>query len=98
LPILRSVGNGLKNASGEGGILKNSENNGKHDTTTTLFATNPTRNDVGSNTNLCGERPATNRLRHGTGRNENIVMYPNKWSIKGQIMVRLAQQPFIVCG
>jgi hypothetical protein len=32
----------------------------------TLSTTNPTWIDPGSNPGLCGERPATNRLSHGT--------------------------------
>jgi hypothetical protein len=31
-----------------------------------LSTTNPTWTDPGSNPGLCGERPATNRLSHGT--------------------------------
>jgi hypothetical protein len=32
----------------------------------TLSTTNPTWIDPGANPGLCGERPATNRLSHGT--------------------------------
>jgi hypothetical protein len=32
----------------------------------TLSTTNPTRTDAGPNPGLRGERPATNRLSHGT--------------------------------
>jgi hypothetical protein len=31
-----------------------------------LSTTNPTLTDLGSNPGLCGERPATDRLSHGT--------------------------------
>jgi hypothetical protein len=70
--MLRSIGDGLKNENGEGGNLKYSENNIKPDPTNTLFTTNPTCIGVGSNPSVCGERPATNRLRRGTGRYEVI--------------------------
>jgi hypothetical protein len=39
---------------------------GKACTTATLSTTNPTWTEPGSNPGLRGERPATNRLSHGT--------------------------------
>jgi hypothetical protein len=40
----------------------------------TLSTTNPTWIDLGANLGLRGERPATNRLSHGTAK-ENIKNY-----------------------
>jgi hypothetical protein len=34
-----------------------------------LSTTNPTWTDLGSSLALCGERPATDRLKHGTAQN-----------------------------
>jgi hypothetical protein len=42
----------------------------------TLSTTNPTWTDQGSNLGLRGDRPATNRLSHGTA-NCNIMAYIN---------------------
>jgi hypothetical protein len=42
---------------------------GKTCPSTTLSTINPTWTNPGSNTCLRGERPATNRLSHGTGYN-----------------------------
>jgi hypothetical protein len=39
----------------------------------TLATTNPTWTDPGSNPDLRGERPATNRLSHGTALNRTLV-------------------------
>jgi hypothetical protein len=39
----------------------------------TLFTTNPTWTDPGSNPGLCDERPAANRLTHGTGSRSTSV-------------------------
>jgi hypothetical protein len=44
----------------------NRSTRGKSCPNVTLSTTNPTWNDPGSNPGLCGERPATNRLSHGT--------------------------------
>jgi hypothetical protein len=43
----------------------------------TLSTTNPTWTDPGSNPGLRGERPATNRLSHGTA-NQNCLMQKAK--------------------
>jgi hypothetical protein len=53
----------------DGGMIltgepKNSEK--KTCPSATLCTTNPTWTDPGAKPGLCGERPATNRLRHGT--------------------------------
>jgi hypothetical protein len=45
------------------GRPKNSE---KPCPSATLFTTNPTLTDLGTNPGLCGERPVTNCLNHGT--------------------------------
>jgi hypothetical protein len=45
---------------------ENRSTRGKTCPSTTLSTTNLTWNDPGSNTSLRGDRPATNRLRHGT--------------------------------
>ena len=45
---------------------KNRSARGKTCHSATLPTTNPTRTDPGSNPGLCGERPVTNRLSHGT--------------------------------
>jgi hypothetical protein len=39
----------------------------------TLYTTNPTWIDPGSNPGLRGERPATNRLSHGTALNDDLM-------------------------
>jgi hypothetical protein len=52
---------------------ENRSTGGKTCPSVTLSTTNPTWNDPGSNSGLRCERPATNRLRHGTA-------FP--WSIK----------------
>jgi len=45
-------------------------------TTATLFTTNSTWNGLGSNPDLRGERPATDRLNHGTAeRNQQSVRH-----------------------
>jgi hypothetical protein len=38
----------------------------------TLSTTNPTWKDPGANPGLCGGRPATNRLSHGTAQYKRI--------------------------
>jgi hypothetical protein len=43
-------------------------------TSATLSITNPTWTDTGSNPGLCGERPATNRLSHGTASTLGFTM------------------------
>jgi hypothetical protein len=40
----------------------------------TLSSTNPTWIDPGANPGLRGERPATNRLSHGTASLENLIV------------------------
>jgi hypothetical protein len=75
LLFLSNISDGLQSSNVEVGKLKYSENNRKPD------PTNPTCNDMRSNPSLCGERPSTSRLRHGTGRHEIIAPYPNKWSL-----------------
>jgi hypothetical protein len=45
---------------------ENRSNRGKTCPSATLSTTNPTWTDLGSNPGLRGERPATNRLSHGT--------------------------------
>jgi hypothetical protein len=46
---------------------------GKTCPTSTLPTTNPTWSDLGSNPGLRGERPATNRLSHGTVRGRPLL-------------------------
>jgi hypothetical protein len=41
----------------------------------TLFTTNPTWTDSGSKPGLCGEKPATNRLSHGTALIPLLLLY-----------------------
>jgi hypothetical protein len=41
----------------------------------TLSTTNLTWTDPGSNPGLRGERPATNRLSHGTGKTSLSILY-----------------------
>jgi hypothetical protein len=45
---------------------ENRSTRGKTCSRATLSTTNPTLTDPGSNPGLLGERPATNRLSHGT--------------------------------
>jgi hypothetical protein len=45
---------------------ENRSTRGKTCPSATLSTANPTCTDPGSNTGLRGERPATNRLKHGT--------------------------------
>jgi hypothetical protein len=40
----------------------------------TLSITNPTWTDPGSNPGLRSERPGTNRLSHGTAKNNNLLL------------------------
>jgi hypothetical protein len=46
----------------------------------TLYTTNPTRTDPGSNPSLRGERPATNRLSHGTALDSVRDFLSNVWA------------------
>jgi hypothetical protein len=41
---------------------------GKTCASATFSTTNPRWTDLGSNTDLCGDRPATNSLNHGTAK------------------------------
>jgi hypothetical protein len=43
----------------------------------TLSTTNPTWTDPGSNPDFRGERPATNRLSHGTANTDSLVYHNN---------------------
>jgi hypothetical protein len=52
---------------------ENRSTRGKTCPSVTLSTTNPTWTDPGSNPGLHGERPATNRLSHGTAFHVNFL-------------------------
>jgi hypothetical protein len=66
---------------------ENRSTRGKSCPSATLSTTNPTWTDPASNPGICGERPATNRLSHGTAF--------AKWLV---IMLRISEIPgSIIC-
>jgi hypothetical protein len=52
---------------------ENRRTRGKTCRSATLSTTNPTWTDTGSNSGLRGERPATNRLSHGTAQGGRLA-------------------------
>jgi hypothetical protein len=57
----------------------------------TLSTTNPTRTDPGSNSDLRGERPTTNRLSHGTANFASYCMSTRVWSCPTKISALVHQ-------
>jgi hypothetical protein len=55
---------------------KNRSTRGKTYPSAILSTTNPTWTDPGSNPDLRGERPATNRLSHDTASTQSYVVQP----------------------
>jgi hypothetical protein len=69
---------------------------GKSCPSATLSTTNPTWTDPGSNPGLRGERPATNRLSHGTA-SEDLLELACANANKKQMLLRksyLSQESF----
>jgi hypothetical protein len=58
---------------------ENRSTRGKTCPSTTLSTTNPTWTDPGLNPSLRRERPATNRLRHGTAMLVVLIVAPCFW-------------------
>jgi hypothetical protein len=57
---------------------QNRSTGGKTCHSVTLSTTNPTWTDPGSNPGIRGERPATNRLSHGTALKPHIIIHTIK--------------------
>jgi hypothetical protein len=57
---------------------ENRSTRGKTCPSATLSTTVPTWTDPGSNLDLCGERPATNRLSHGTASTFILIEWLSK--------------------
>jgi hypothetical protein len=54
---------------------ENRRTRGKPCPNATLSTTNPTLTDPGSNPGLRGDRPAANRLSHGTATSYILILY-----------------------
>jgi hypothetical protein len=66
----------------DGGMILTGENRRTRRETcpnATLFTTYPTWIDLGANPGLRGERPATNRLSHGTARISLLLLLFTGW-------------------
>jgi hypothetical protein len=61
---------------------ENRSTRGKTCPSATSSTTNPTWTNLGSNPNLRGERPATNRLTHDTA---ILILRPNRGSIRSKV-------------
>ena len=74
---------------------ENRSSRGKTCPSATLSTTNPTWTDPGSNPGLRGERPATNRLSHGTAMSHLLMgkTHTDVWGEKAKRLTRTCVAP-----